>query len=41
MKIVSYGNDMSMTETEWFVFGLEGSSRKKEDDDGDDEEKKA
>ena len=41
MKIVSYGNDMSMIETEWFVFGLEGSSRKKEDDDGDDKEKKA
>jgi len=41
MKSVSYGSDMGMIETEWFVFGLEGSSRKKGDDDGDDEEKKA
>jgi hypothetical protein len=32
---------MSVIETEWFIFGLEGSSRKKEDDDGDDEGKKA
>jgi len=41
IKIVWYGSDMSMIEMEWFVFGLEGSSRKKGDDDGDDEEKKA
>ena len=43
MKDISYSNDMSMIETRWFIFGLEGKSRKKEeeDDDDDDEEKKA
>ena len=41
MKILSYGSDMCMIEMEWFIFGLEGESRKKEhDDDDDDEEKK-
>jgi hypothetical protein len=43
-RFLSYGNDMSVTETER-VFGSEGNSIKKEDDDdGDDdsdEEKKA
>ena len=41
IKNVLYGSDMSMIETECFVFGSGGSSRKKGDDDGDDEEKKA
>jgi hypothetical protein len=38
MKAVSYGNDISMIEKEWFVFGLEGKNRKKEDDDDDDDD---
>jgi hypothetical protein len=41
MKIVCYGNDMSVTETECFVLGFEDTSRKKGDDGVDDEEKKA